>query len=253
MGYGASMQLPTMRGLIARRLLVNYRVEPQTLRSFLPSPFRPKLVNGFAIAGICLIRLEHIRPDGLPSFVGVASENAAHRIAVVWTDASESPHEGVYIPRRDTSSRLNTVVGGRLFPGMHHHADFRTTTQPDHLQIAFTSDDGTVAVSVIGQTAPSLPSTSLFPSLADASRFFEGGSIGYSTARDIHSLDGLELRSQDWHVEPFGVTHVTSSFFENTTRFPVGTVTFDCALLMRGIAHTWHRREPLPIVCSEAG
>src|SRR4051812_8003028 len=106
------MQLPTMRGLIARRLLVNYRVDPQTLRSLLPSPFRPKLVSGFAIAGICLIRLEQIRPDGLPSFVGVSSENAAHRIAVEWTDALERPQEGVYIPRRDTSSRLNTVVGG---------------------------------------------------------------------------------------------------------------------------------------------
>ena len=122
------MQLPVMRGLIARRLLVNYRVEPQTLEWLLPAPFRPKLVAGFAVAGICLIRLEQMRPEFLPSFVGVASENAAHRIAVEWTDADGSVREGVYIPRRDTSSRLNTLVGGRLFPCMHHHADFRTTT-----------------------------------------------------------------------------------------------------------------------------
>jgi hypothetical protein len=145
------------------------------------------------------------------------------------------------------------VVGGRLFPGMHHHADFRTTTQSNHLHIAFTSDDGAVVVSVIGQIAAALPSTSLFASLADASRFFEGGSIGYSTARDSRYLDGLELQSQHWHVEPFAVTHVTSSFFNNTAQFPTGTVAFDCALLMRGIAHEWHRREPLQIASDRAG
>jgi len=33
------------------------------------------LVRGSAIAGICLIRLEEIRPKGMPSFVGVSSEN----------------------------------------------------------------------------------------------------------------------------------------------------------------------------------
>lgn len=246
------MQLPVMRGLIARRLLVNYRVDPQTLCSLLPAPFRPKLVKGFAIAGICLIRLEQIRPDFLPAFVGVASENAAHRIAVEWRDASGNMREGVYIPRRDTGSRLNSVVGGRLFPGMHHHARFRTTTQSDHLRIAFSSDDGVVAVSVIGQLAAALPATSLFPSLAAASCFFESGSIGYSTARDSHYLDGLELHSDYWHVEPLAITHVTSSFFNNTTQFPAGTVTFDCALLMRGIAHEWHRREPLQIAADRA-
>ncbi len=247
------MQFPTMRGLIARRLLVNYRVDPHTLRALLPSPFRPKLVDGFGMAGICLIRLEHIRPTGLPAFVGLTSENAAHRIAVEWTDTSNRTTEGVYIPRRDTNSRLNTLVGGRLFPGMHHHADFHTTTQSNQLQIACTSDDGTVTVSVAGHIAPALPRTSIFPSVAAASRFFERGSIGYSTARDRHALDGLELRSQEWHVEPFAISRVTSSFFDDTARFPAGTVTFDCALLMRKIAHTWHRREPLSIDGNEAG
>ena len=247
------MQLPVMRGLIARRLLVNYRVEPQTLEWLLPAPFRPKLVAGFAVAGICLIRLEQMRPEFLPSFVGVASENAAHRIAVEWTDADGSVREGVYIPRRDTSSRLNTLVGGRLFPGKHHHADFRTTTQADHLQIACTSDDGTVAVSVSGQKTIDLPATSLFSSLAAASRFFEGGSIGYSTARDVDRLDGLELQSQHWHVEPFAVTHVTSSFFDDAAQFPAGTIAFDCALLMREITHEWHRRKPLQVVFGQRG
>jgi hypothetical protein len=76
------------------------------------------------VVGICLIRLEHIRPRFVPSVLGIASENAAHRIAVSWTDDEGALHDGVYITRRDTSSRLNHWLGGRLFPGEHHQARF---------------------------------------------------------------------------------------------------------------------------------
>ena len=78
------MRLPVIHGLIRRRLLVNFRVDSEVMRRFLPAAFRPKLHRGHAIAGICLIRLEQIRPGWLPRFCGISSENAAHRIAVLW-------------------------------------------------------------------------------------------------------------------------------------------------------------------------
>ena len=135
------MRIPIVRGLIDRRILVNFRVDPEVLARLLPSPFRPKLVNGVGMAGVCLIRLKHIRPRFLPGVVGISSENAAHRIAVEW-DQDGSRHEGVFIPRRDTSSRLNTLAGGRLFPGEHHHARFQVEERNDHYRVALDSDDG---------------------------------------------------------------------------------------------------------------
>src|SRR3977135_359472 len=119
------MRLPTIQGIIRRRLLVNYRVAPAVLARLLPATFRPKLHGEFAMAGICLIRLEQIRPQGLPVFLGASSENAAHRIAVLWEDEQGKTQGGVYVPRRDTNSRLNYLAGGRLFPGEHHAARFQ--------------------------------------------------------------------------------------------------------------------------------
>jgi hypothetical protein len=52
------MQFPTMTGVIERRILVNYRVDAEVLRAFLPPLFQPKLIHGYGIAGICLIRLK---------------------------------------------------------------------------------------------------------------------------------------------------------------------------------------------------
>ena len=238
------MQIPVIRGLIDRRILVNFRVDPDVLSRYLPAPFRPKLVNGAGMAGVCLIRLKKIRPRFLPSFLGIASENAAHRIAVEWDQDGEIK-EGVFIPRRDTSSLLNTLVGGRLFPGVHNHAAFQVREQDDRFRIELNSDDRHTHLLVEGHIAQELPAGSVFGSLKEASYFFECGSLGYSVTAKPDQFDGMELRSFNWQVEPLAVDKVESSFFEDLTLFPPGSVELDCALLMRGIEHEWHGRGTL--------
>ena len=238
------MQIPVIRGLIDRRILVNFRMKRDVLTTLLPAPFRPKLVKGFGMAGVCLIRLKHIRPRFLPSFLGISSENAAHRIAVEWDQGGQTK-EGVYIPRRDTSSRLNTLLGGRLFPGLHNHATFHVEEKNDRYLVALDSDDRQTHLLVEGLVAKELPANSVFDSLKEASDFFEQGSLGYSaTARPDH-FDGLELRSFKWQVQPLAVSKVESSFFENRVLFPRGSAEFDCALLMRGIEHEWQGKGKL--------
>jgi hypothetical protein len=235
------MQLPVIQGFIRRRLLVNFRVDAGIMERFLHSPFRPKLHGGFAIAGICLIRLEQIRPIGWPAFLGMASENAAHRIAVCWDDNTGQAHEGVFIPRRDTGSWLNHLAGGRIFPGQHHLADFGVKDDGQQIQLSVRAADGGMRVTVRAREAEALPSSSCFASLEEASQFFEGGSLGYSATRDCCRLDGLRLQIADWKVRALTVDEVDSSFFSDKTVFPHGSVEFDHALLMRDVPHRWHR------------
>ena len=238
------MRVPAVRGTIERRLLVNYRVDPAALRGVLPPPFRPELVGGAAIAGICLIRLSGIRPPLVPAALGASSENAAHRIAVEW-DEGDATRVGVYIPRRDSSSRLNRLLGGRLFPGVHHAARFDVREGRGEFRVRMDSTDGAAHVLVEGSLAPAMPAGSVFSSLAAASAFFERGALGYSATARPGVFDGLELRSLAWKVEPLAVSAVESSFFEDRRRFPAGSTEFDCALVMRDVAHEWHARDQL--------
>lgn len=238
------MRIPAIRGIIDRRILVNYHIDAETMRRALPAPFRPKLVNGLAIGGICLIRLKRLRPAFLPLPFGVGSENGAHRIAVEWDDQGTT-HEGVYIPRRDTDSRFNHLAGGRLFPGIHHHARFTTREAADHYFVEFVSDDDATHVRVDGIVTNSWPESSVFRSLDVASAFFEAGSLGYSATHTPNAYEGLELACDHWHCDALVVSDVYSSYFEDEGRFPTGSVEFDCALLMRGIHHEWHSRDEL--------
>jgi hypothetical protein len=238
------MRIPVIRGTIDRRILVNFRVEPEVLTRHVPPPFRPQLVDGHGIAGICLIRLKKVRPQFFPLPWGIGSENAAHRIAVEW-DVDGKPRQGVYIPRRDTGSRINAFVGGTLFPGEHHFARFEVDERGPNLSVAMKSQDGKSRLKVVGTVTDGLPTGSVFPSLAAASAFFEAGSLGYSPVEASDRYDGLELRCHSWTVQPLAISHVESSYFDNRNRFPEGSVSFDNALLMRDIEHEWHSREDL--------
>ncbi len=90
------MEAPALAAVMERRIPVNYRVDPDLLGSYLPTPFRPVLVGGHGVAGVCLIRLGRIRPAGLPA-ARLRSENAAQRAAMCW-DAPDGPVTSIWHP-----------------------------------------------------------------------------------------------------------------------------------------------------------
>ncbi|MFS4096836.1 DUF2071 domain-containing protein [Streptomyces sp. AF1A] len=240
------MKQPRLSSVVERRLLVNYRVSPDAAARLLPKPLRPQVVRGYAVAGICLLRLGQVRPVWTPKAFGLRSENAAHRIAVEW-DGPDGVETGVYIPRRDTDSRLNVWAGGRLFPGEHGRADFEVHETPRQVRVAVAAWSGDTRVDVTVDLAEELRGSELFADLAEASRFFRDGAKGFSATRSGCHLDGMELRTGAWHVEAGRVRSAASSFFDDPDRFPPGSATLDCALVMRNVPAGWR---PLPAMAT---
>lgn len=240
------MRMPRIHGTIKRRILINYRVDPAVVQRLLPPPFHPKLHRGFAIAGICLIRLEGIRPHRFPRLVGLSSENAAHRIAVQWDDGT-GQHEGVYIPRRDTGSLMNHLAGGRLFPGEHRRAAFDVVDDDGRITLKMRSADGQADIDLVASTAPRFSASSVFDAVDAASAFFENGVNGYSATASGHRLDAIALSTASWKVEPLDILAVRSSYYDDPSRFPEGSIAFDCGLIMRDIRHDWTALEAMSL------
>ena len=148
-------------------------------------------------------------------------------------------HEGVYIPRRDTGSLVTHLAGGRLFPGEHQRARFDVAERDRDIALKMRSADGRVEVDVVGHESDRLPPTSIFRSVGDASAFFESGSVGYSPTASGRRLDGIVLKTESWSVAPLAMDRVRSSYFDDPSMFPAGSIRFDCALVMRNIPHVW--------------
>ncbi|MGD9682480.1 MAG: DUF2071 domain-containing protein [Candidatus Obscuribacterales bacterium] len=237
------MKIPAITGVIDRRILLNYRIDPEVLAGSLPAPFRPVTVKGKAIGGICLIRLKSLRPKTCVPFISIDSENAAHRFAVHF-EQDGVRKEGVYIPRRDTSSVLSSLAGGSIFPGEHHHSAFSVRETDTEYEVRMQAADGT-AIDVRGRAGGQFPEGSVFEDLEEASAFFEKGCLGYSRTSRPGRFDGLTLKVFNWQVSCLAVEEIHSSYLEDTRIFPGGSVVFDHALLMRGLEHEWLSEEDL--------
>lgn len=243
--------LPVMEGIIARRILLNWWVEPEVAQRLLPAPFEPALVNGLAVAGICLLRLEQLRPTGMPAALGITTESYAHRIAVRYP-ATDGWRDGVYIWRRDTDSFFTRLLGGRLFPGVHGDAEFQVDEGEGALAMNVFSREGGADVSFRALTEARWQWSLLFPRFTDVCSFFERGSRGFSCRLDGQGVEGMEMRTTQWKVSPLAVQDVRSAFFEDRQRFPRGSCGFDSAAIMRGIPHTWHEIGEVPALIGAA-
>jgi hypothetical protein len=136
-------------------------------------------------------------------------------------------------------------MGGRIFPGEQNKAAFTVEESESEIRFSMESRDGEIKVGLAGRISDALPNSSVFSSLSAASSFFEPGSLGYSVTGDAHRLDGIELETKEWRVEPLALDRVNSSYFADEGRFPKGSAEFDHALIMRNIAHEWHSASDL--------
>jgi hypothetical protein len=224
--------LPTLRAQVRRRLLISYRVDPQIAAGLVPAPFRPQLVRGSAVAGVCIIGLQDVRPGWLRPRVGFSSENAAHRVAVEWEQGGRL-RSGVYIVERHSSSLIPVLGGGRLFPGVQHRARFDLDEDETRFRVAMDSPTTSFAVDV--ELADGWTSE-LFATTDEASRFHEQGAIGWSPRRDGGGAEPIELTSTEWATRPARVHSVRSSVFD---ALPLGAAVLDNALVMRDLPFVW--------------
>jgi hypothetical protein len=238
------MWLDSIHGIIDRRLLLNYRIQPDVLRAVLPRPFRPKTFAGWGIGGICMIRFRALRPRGTPAWMGVSSENAAHRFAVEWEQDGEK-REGVFIPRRDTNSGFNKAFGGRIFPGIFNRSDFQVAETDESISIRIVRADGGEEAAISAKTSTHLSNGSLFPNVETAAQFFSLGATGYSATHEPNRFHGMDLVSLHWAIAPLEIESARSAFFTDVQKFPPGSVELDSALVMRNIPHEWHSRPDL--------
>lgn len=237
--------LPTLEGIIARRVLVNFRVDPAVIRPLVPRPMEVIVHKGYAVAGICLIRLEQLRPKGLPKALGVSSENMAHRVAIRFKENGKNK-EGVFIWRRDTDQKLTALLGGRLFPGVHSKAGFEMKETPSRLRMQVKTQKGEADIRLgVGDQEDWIPTT-LFKTFKEACDFFRKGDCGFSCALEQGRLEGMRLKTLKWEMDPLRVDEVHSAFFEKLEAHSPGSIHLDCALRMRGIPHQWQELKDIP-------
>jgi hypothetical protein len=224
-----------VRTIIDRRLLLTARIDPEVLAPLLPEPLEPRLVGGWAVGGVCFLRLRDLRPAGIP-VVGVVTENVAHRYAVV-RQRDDGPVPGVFVPRRDTSSRVASYLGGRMVEGELAFARFEVRDTGSRLAICVEGRGG-LRIEVAARVSEE-PRSELFASVEEESRFYQDACVAYSPNRRRNVIEAVELTGERWRGTPMSVERFRSSVLEDASCFPPGSWALDSAMLIRHVAATW--------------
>jgi hypothetical protein len=214
---------------LRRRLLIAYRLDAQVARDLIPAPLRPQLVDGQAVAGICVLGMDGIRPLGLRGGWGLRSENATHRIAVEWDEDGDT-QVGVFIFERYSSAAHAVLFGGRLFPGVHRRARFTITEAADRFALSMQARGATLAADV--EVDSDAWNSALFETPEEASEFYRAGRVGWSRRHDGETLERVALTSTAWAAEGARLHSLRSSFFEE---LPEGSAVVDSVMVMRDI------------------
>ena len=225
-------------GTIQRRLLVNSWVDPDEVARHLPAGLRPHVGStGGVIVGCCMIEIADIRPWPLPAVVGVNVRAAAHRISIE-VGPEDSPTMAVYVPGRNTDSKMAILAGGRVFPGVHKQSHVDVVDTPDELGWSIRNDstaDSTFDIVANADLSNAAPATS------EVADIVIGTTLGLSPGHRPDDLEAVQMLTASSDAKIVALPNLESSFIGGFSS-AVETDT----LLMSNVDVIWRKESDFP-------
>ena len=190
-----------MRAFIRRCWLATHRVPTDQIRAFLPPELEPVTHCGFAFLNTVVARMEAMRPQGLPAFLGMDYWHVGYRIY-----AKAGDQEGLYFLRSDCDRRLLALAGDLLTDFRFHtaHIEVKEHGAATSIQVRSAGADARLELSGLMQTA--LRPGSVFDSMAEAEAFLKYKPCGLAPA-GTGRVNAIPIRRDEtaWRARPVEV------------------------------------------------
>ncbi len=222
----------TVVGDIDHCWLLAYRVPIAQLADVLPKPLEPVTLGGFGFINVVVSELSHMRPAGLPAFLGLRYWHVAYRIY-----AKVGGVEGLYFLRSDANNSAMVVLGNLLTDFQFHKAGVEVEVSQSRLALLVRSTEAPGAVRLDYSLATTLAEGSPFSGLEEAKEFLKYKPAGLS----VHSgcVDVLRITRDEaaWRSKLVHVVDQEFAFLE-----PFGAVLEVC-YEVEPIKYRWNRAE----------
>lgn len=213
-------------GHLVRRIMINYRVELSVIRERLPTPFQPRVIGGYGVAGLdwCwLVPKSRWRRK--------ASLMLCHRIEAM------VPHDnrqrvGAYVLRCDVAPTIGSTSLRTIFPAVTHRTPLSWEVTEDgvhHLRMGRRQHP---QIQIRAQESHRFPFDTIMSELDLASAFFERGKAWFAPKYGRTLFAQRNWVFDQWHVHPLRIDRLEAPYFRRVMRLPKRACFFDHALLM---------------------
>jgi len=220
-------------------LVLTFAVPRAELQALLPAPL---VVDSFddewGFIAVAMVQTRHLRPRGLPRWLGQDFFLLGYRAFVRYPDARGKRLRGLYILRSETDQQRMTWLGN-LFTHYHYHTvDIGQQATATQLCVQSRQADLRVAVQLptTDGTPVPLPPHSPFADWAAARRF--AGPLPFTFSVVGNQVIIIEGVREHWQPEPVAVTEAQVGFFE---QLPFSKRVLANAFLVRDIPYAWKK------------
>ncbi len=228
-----------LNGTVTRRFLINYPVDPESLKRCLPPGGEISLSGGYAWVSACFVNIKRMRPSFIPHALGGIEFNyLIHRTRARLPYPDGVKRESVLVLEPNINRKFFSQVG-HIAPGVNFISrDISLTRGADAWNITMRAASGGLLFEAglpRSSFGPRLPDTSKFPSIGEADRFLLGVSYGGEWRPDTGRLRLLAETHDPWKALA-GVCHTKcNKFLEKLTGTKGGEA--DHVITMTGIPH----------------
>lgn len=219
-------------------LTLTFAVPKEELAARLPPGLEAEtFADRWAFVAVALVQTRHLRPRGLPQFLGRDFLLAGYRHFVAYRSIDGRRLRGLQIIRSETDRRMMALLGNLLTPYHYTHTPLKLEVRDGLLQ----ATDPTTGLHIAASTADEeavLPAGSPFASWKDARRFC--GPLPFTFSHDARRNRMLIIEGVREHWKPapariheFQIPHLAQLGFSE--------VNLACAFIVRDIPYHWKR------------
>jgi len=227
----------TMVGDIDRCWLFAFRIPAAQLMARVPQPLELVTYGGYGFINVVVSELSHMRPLGLPAFVGMRYRHVAYRTYVRFHPPNEQAIEGLYFFRSDADSALIVRAGNLLTDFQFNLAAIEIEESRSRLAIHIASETAPGLARLDRDIKPDLSEGSPFAELAAAEAFLKYKPAGISVKQQEVNVLRITRDEAAWRARP---VHVIEAEFEFLKPL---NASFELCSELEPVHYRWNRAE----------
>lgn len=230
-------------------LVLTYAYPEDLLRPLLPPGLTLDTYQGLGFLAIALVQANHLRPMGLPRFLGLDFFLSGYRIFSRFQTMDGRTLRGLRILRSDADSRFMVAAGNLLTHYRYRKCEVETKRTKSELEIKVQTTQGEADLSLrvnleANPTTP--PEGSPFPDLLTARRFAGPLPFTFDFEPESGSMVLIQGVRQNWRPIPVQVEVNLCQFLESPP-FNQSAPRLANAFWVENIPYHWARGVLSPI------
>ncbi|MFD2717583.1 DUF2071 domain-containing protein [Hymenobacter monticola] len=195
-------------------LVLTFAVPQAELQALLPAPLLvDTFAEGWGFLAVALVQTRHLRPQGLPQWLGQDFFLIGYRAFVRYPSPIGKRLRGLYILRSETDKKRMTALGDLFTHYRYHTVDIAQQQTGGRLRIESQQANFHVALAPPTPEVP-LPPHSPFATWAEARRF--AGPLPFTFSADARAGRVLIVEGvrEHWQPQPVAVESYRVGFLE---------------------------------------